>query len=123
MTTPPAKRVAIRGPRSTAARPPAGARRRLDEQDAVAVLLVRSLVRAQLRLALRTGLLLVLGLGSLPLLFVAFPALRTIGILGLPLPWLVLGVLVYPWLVVVGVFYVRAAERNEADLVDLIGDG
>lgn len=122
MTTPPAKRVAVRGPRSTAARPPAGTRGRLDEQDTVGVLLVRSLVRAQLRLAVRAGLLLVLSLGSLPLMFAAFPATRTAEVLGLPLPWLLLGVLVYPGLVVVGVFYVKAAERNEADLVELVGD-
>lgn len=122
MTTPPPKRVAVRGPRATAARP-AQVTRRLTDEDAVGALLVRSLVRAQLRLAVRTGLLLVLSLGTLPLLFAVVPATRTVHVAGLPLPWLLLGVLVYPMLALVGRAYVRAAERNEADFLELAGDG
>ena len=41
-------------------------------------------------------------------------------VLGLPLPWLLLGVLVYPALVVGAWLYIRQAERNEAEFSDLV---
>jgi hypothetical protein len=59
-------------------------------------------------------------LGGLPLLFALAPGLRAIELLGLPLPWLLLGVLVYPGLVVAAWWYVRGAERNERDFVELV---
>ena len=40
--------------------------------------------------------------------------------LGLPLAWLLLGVLVYPWLVLLGLRFVRRAERNERDFALLL---
>ncbi|MEI2636640.1 MAG: LytTR family DNA-binding domain-containing protein [Methylotenera sp.] len=39
-----------------------------------------------------------------------------------PLAWLVLGVLVYPFLVLLGWVYVRRAESNERDFAELVGD-
>jgi hypothetical protein len=36
------------------------------------------------------------------------------------LPWLLLGVLVYPAMLGLGWFYVRQAERNEHDFTDLV---
>ena len=84
---------------------------------------MRSLMRAQLRLAcsvvLRRSRC---SLGGLPLLFLAVPAVRAdLHVLGLPLPWLLLGVARLPraaswpaWL------YVRQAERNERDFADLV---
>lgn len=121
MSDPP-KRVAVTGPRRTlvgrtAARPALSA---LDEQDVVGDLLVRSLVRAQLGLAARLGAVLACLLGGLPLLFAVLPATRDTTVLGLALPWLVLGVLVYPVLCLGGWLYVRLAERNERDFVDLV---
>ena len=41
-------------------------------------------------------------------------------VLGLPLGWLLLGVLVYPLLVLLGWVYVRRAERNERHFADLM---
>jgi hypothetical protein len=41
-------------------------------------------------------------------------------LLGLPLPWLLLGVLVYPALVLAAWLYVRQAERNERDFSELV---
>jgi hypothetical protein len=118
------RRVAVTGPRTAAVRrQPQPRRRSLDEQDVVGELLVRSLVRAQLLLAVRTGALVLGGLGLLPLLFALSPATRTQHVLGLPLPWLVLGVLVYPAFVAAGWFYVRGAERHERDFTELVGDG
>ena len=83
-------------------------------------LLVRSLMRAQLALALRLRAVLATLLGGLPLLFALAPATRTAQVLGLPLPWLALGVLVYPALLAGGLLHVRLAERHERDFVDLV---
>ena len=46
--------------------------------------------------------------------------LRGTRLLGVPLPWLLLGVAVYPWLLVLAWWYVRRAERNEAAFVELV---
>ena len=92
----------------------------LAEQTPVGEALVKGLVRAQLALALRLALVVVTGLGALPLLFVAAPALGSVKVLGVNLPWLVLGVLSFPFLVGVGWAYVRWAERNEQDFIALI---
>ncbi len=69
---------------------------------------------------MRVGAALFGALGLLPLVFALVPSTRRVHVLGLPLPWLVLGILVYPSLVLVGRFYVRAAERNERDFVELV---
>lgn len=122
MTEPVPRRVVVTGPRTAAVRRVPPRPQELDEPDGVGELLVRSLVRAQLRLALRTAGALALTLGALPLLFAFAPATRTVHVLGLPLPWLLLGVAVHPLLLVTGLAYVRRAERNEQQIVDLLGD-
>ena len=116
------RRVTVTSPRTGAVRRPPGrpALRALDEQDLVGELLVRSLVRAQLLLALRLLAVLGLLLGGLPLLFALAPATRDVLVLGLPLPWLVLGVLVYPALVLGGGVHLHLAERHERDFVELV---
>ena len=48
------------------------------------------------------------------------PALGRVTVLGVPLPWLLLGALAYPFLVAVGWRYVRGAERNERDFAELV---
>ncbi|HWG97815.1 MAG TPA: hypothetical protein VNV66_00455 [Pilimelia sp.] len=97
--------VAARG---AAARPP------------VAETLVRGLVRAQLALALRLALVVAVGLGGLPLLFAAAPTVAAATVLGVPLPWVLLGAAVYPFLGGVGWAYVRLAVRNEADFAAVL---
>lgn len=124
MTEQPPRRQVVTGPRTTAVRRQRRPRlASLDEQDVVGELLVRSLVRAQWGLALRTALVLALTLGMLPVLFALVPRTRTVTVLDVPLPWLLLGALVYPSLVVAGWTYVRLAERNERDFVELVGEG
>ena len=59
-------------------------------------------------------------LGGLPLLFAVLPATRDAQVLGLPLPWLLLGVLVYPVMALGGWLYVRLAERHERDFAELV---
>jgi hypothetical protein len=92
----------------------------LAEQTPVGEALVKGLVRAQLALALRLSLVVVAGLGTLPLLFVAAPAVGAFRVAGVPLPWLLLGLLSFPFLVGVGALYVRWAERNEQDFAAVI---
>ena len=121
MTVPP-RRVTVTGPRSRTVRTPPDRQgvRALDEQTVVGDLLVRSLVRAQLGLALRTAAVVVVALGGLPLLFALVPATREAVVLGVALPWLLLAVLVYPALLLAGWLHVRLAERNERDFVELV---
>ena len=92
----------------------------IDQQTALGGVYLGSLLREQLALALRVLALLVLTVGSLPLMFRVFPGLAEVDVLGLPLAWLLLGVLVYPWLLLLGVHFVRRAERNERDFVLLL---
>jgi hypothetical protein len=101
-------------------RSPARARQELEEQTGVGDALVRGLIRTQLALALRLAVMVGIGLGLLPLLFALVPGLARVTIVGIALPWLVLGVLAYPFLLVVGWVHVRAAERNERDFAELV---
>jgi hypothetical protein len=101
-------------------RPADRARADLVEQTPVGEALVRGLVRAQLALALRLALVVVAGLGSLPLLFAVAPTVGAVKVLGVNLPWLLLGVLSFPFLIAVGWAYVRWAERNEQDFIAVI---
>jgi hypothetical protein len=90
------------------------------EQTRLGDILIGSLIRTQLHLALRLGAVLGVLLGALPLLFAYAPGIRHIHLLGLPLPWLLLGVLVYPVLLGGAAIYVRQAERNERDFEDFV---
>ncbi|UER55594.1 DUF485 domain-containing protein [Kineosporiaceae bacterium SCSIO 59966] len=104
-----------------ARRPPTrSVARDIDEQTSVGEVFMRSLVRTQRRLALATLAAFALTVGALPLLFAVAPALRTAQVLGVPVPWLLLGLLVYPFVAVVAWAYVRAAERAERDFTDLV---
>ena len=116
------RRVTVTSPRTRVVRRSPGRQvlRALDEQDVVGELLIRSLVRAQLGLGLRLAAVFGSLLGGLPLLFALAPRTRDVEVLGLALPWLVLGLLVYPALIAGGALYVRLAERNERDFVDLV---
>src|SRR3954469_23557987 len=89
----------------------------LAEQTPVGEALLRGLVRAQLALALRMALVVATGLGALPLLFAVAPAVGATKVFGIELPWLLLGVVAFPFLALVGWAYVRWDERNEQDFV------
>ena len=119
MTSQPPERVRVTGPprHPTRRRPRA---REIDAQTALGGVLMGSLLRAQLRLAV--GLLLpvvALALG-MPLTFYLWPGLAEVEVFAVPLPWLVLGFGVYPSLAFLGWAYVRRAERNERDFAELL---
>ena len=117
-----ARRVAVRNPRGRATRREPGERAltELAEQTEVGEILLRSLTRAQLMLAVRIFAVFGFFLLGLPALFATHPGLADFRIFGLPLPWLLLGGAVYPLLVLLGLLYVRQAERNERDFVEFI---
>ncbi|UYP19747.1 hypothetical protein OED52_04085 [Rhodococcus sp. Z13] len=94
----------------------------VQQQTEVGDAMVRGLVRAQLGLALRVALTTVCLLGAIPLLFHAVPGLADVTVLGIRLPWLLLGVVGYPLLLGIAWVYVRLAERNEQDFTDLTDD-
>jgi hypothetical protein len=112
-------RVVLAGEQSA---PGAGAyaRQEVEEQTQVGEVLVAGLVRAQLGLALRLSLVVAGFFGSLPLLFALAPRVADIQLAGLRLPWLLLGVLAYPFVITVAWVYVRLAERNDQDFTELI---
>lgn len=93
----------------------------LSEQTGIGEALVRGLVRTQLALALRCAAVVAVGLGCLPLLFAAAPAVAGARPFGVVLPWLLLGVAAFPFLFVVGWTYVHLAERYERDFTDVVG--
>ena len=92
----------------------------IDARTRLGEIYMSSLLRAQLRLAslviVTTGVL----VAGLPLFFWLFPGLAQVRVLGMPLPWVLLGFAVYPFLLGVGWLYVRAAERNESDFADVV---
>jgi len=114
-------RVRITSPFTTA---PAHVRRtvqqEIDESTGIGEVYVRSLVRSQLRAALTVITTLMLTLGSLPVVFWLLDDLNTLTLWGVPLPWVVLGVAVYPGLFLLGWLYVRQAERAERDFATLV---
>lgn len=85
----------------------------LDEQSELGEIYLRTLLRAQLRLALGTLLRLGLTLGLLPLAFVLAPALTRHHVWGMPVSWLILAFGCYPVLVFLAWRFVRLAEHNE----------
>ncbi|WP_063062527.1 hypothetical protein [Nocardia sienata] len=91
------------------------------EQTEIGEALIGGLIRAQLGLALSCGLVIALLLAALPLLFGVTAVAETV-VLGIRLPWLVLGGAAYPLLWLTGRVYLRLSERNENDFLELTGD-
>ena len=79
-----------------------------------------ALMRAQLRLGLSVLRATAVLLGGLPLLFLVVPGTSDIRVGPVPLPWLALGVMVYPVVVMAARYYVRHSERIERDFTDLV---
>ena len=118
---PPPRRVRITSPRTSAARtrrvvPTA----EIDRRTRLGELYVSTLLRAQLRLALGVLTVGVGGLAGLPLLFLLFPALSDVVVLGMPLSWVLLAFAAYPFLLLCGWSYVRRAERNEETFAAMV---
>lgn len=94
----------------------------IQEGTGVGELLRSNLIGSQLTVALRFAIAAGITLGVLPLLFALVPEIGQISILGLRLPWLLLGVLVYPFLLGMGWWHTRTAERVEQNFADHVQD-
>ena len=92
----------------------------IDESTAIGEVYMRSLIRSQLRLALVVLFTLMLSIGIMPIIFIMFDSVTLFRVLGIPLPWWILGVVVYPFLLVLGWLYTRQAERAERDFAALV---
>jgi hypothetical protein len=117
------RRVRVTSPRTTAARRPIAptGTREIDEQTRLGEVYMHSLIQSQLRLTLAVIAGVFVVLGSIPLLFWLVPPTRTLSIFGLPLPWVILGIVVYPVVYVAARIYVRKAERIEAEFTEFVG--
>lgn len=115
------ERVRVTGPprRRTAATRPSRAHD-IDADTRLGGIYLGSLLRAQLWLAVRVLAVLALTVGSWPLVFHVWPGLAEVTLAGVPLGWLVLGVVVYPLLVGLGWWYVSRAERHERAFAELV---
>ena len=115
MSQQPPERVRVTSPwtERPRVRPRPTATSEIDAQSEVGEIYLRTLLRAQLRLAF--SILLALGstIGALPLLFALAPGLNSHQVLGMPVSWGVLAFGCYPVLVLLAWRYVRLAERNE----------
>lgn len=118
----PQKRVRVTSPRMDAprrrpVRPPATD---IDEQTRVGELYMATLIRAQWRLSVSVLASATVMIGGLPLLFLFVPATRTLAVGPIPLPWLILGVLIYPAVWLAGYYYVRQSEQIEREFTELV---
>jgi hypothetical protein len=115
------RRVRVTSPRAAAGRPRRVAvTSEIDAQTRIGEIYMTSLLRAQFRLAIFVVLTVGVLVAGLPFFFWLFPGLARVQVLGMPVPWVLLGFAVYPFFVAVGWFYVRAAERNEHDFTDVV---
>jgi hypothetical protein len=117
-----AKRVRVTSPRRGAARrgPTRPVTTEIDEQTGLGEVYMAALMRAQLRLSVSVLLAAAVLLGILPVLFLAVPATHELHIWLVPLPWLILGVVVYPVVALAARYYVRHAEAIERDFASLV---
>jgi sulfite exporter TauE/SafE len=92
----------------------------LEDDSSYGRLLLRSLMRAQLGLSLLCLALALTVTASYPIIVALVPAAGRVRILGLPLALIVLGVGIYPVLLVIGWFYNRQASQLEARFIDLV---
>jgi len=119
---PPTQRVVVTSPRTGAPRPrrPYPATREITEQSQLGALYMRSLIRTQRTLGLLVVGLVAGGLATLPLVFTFAPSVSRMQVLGIGLPWVLLGFVVFPVFVLAGWFYVRQAERSEREFAELV---
>lgn len=123
MSDPQGQRVTVTSPRSRATRATSrSARREIDEQTALGEVYLRSLLRAQLRLSLFFfgGIMAVVC--AVPLAFWLEPQLADVTVNGIPVAWLLLGLVAYPLLIGCAWAYVRSAERTEREFGEMVDE-
>jgi hypothetical protein len=109
------ERVRITHPRTIAARsvPPRPPTREIDELTVLGELYLESLLRSQRRTAFGVCAATIGLLVTVALTVAGWDAVDRIRVLGIQLPWVLVGCAIYPALVAIGYVAVRQAERNE----------
>lgn len=92
----------------------------LSEHTELGEVYLEGLMRAQLRLSLTVLGVGALILGGLPVLFSLVPGIATTAIVGVTLPWWLLGLLVYPAAYAASRFYLRASARIEKQFAEAV---
>ena len=117
-------RVIITHPRTASRRRSSrtSAQRDLAEHTVRGEVLLASLRRSQLRLALSIAAVFVVTLALVPLSYAAVPALHDVMLMGVPVLWMILGFGVFPLIILLGWIHVRVTERYEQQFTDLIQD-
>ncbi|MHA7305061.1 hypothetical protein ACX80E_07420 [Arthrobacter sp. TMN-49] len=117
-------RVRVTAPRTLAHHVPTGTSvsQEVAEQTAVGEVMVRSLIRSQLRLALVVTAGFMAALLFCWALVLWLPTFTDWRILGIPAPWLILAVGVYPVIGTCAWLYIRAATKNENQYRDLVDE-
>lgn len=87
----------------------------IDSQTELGDVYVDGLMRAQLRLSLLVVLIAVVAIAGFPVLLLLVPSVGTLTVWRIPLPWFMLGALVYPVVWGLARFYDRQAARLEAE--------
>jgi hypothetical protein len=118
----PSGREIIRFPVRSTRRSASPASEDLFAEDDYSRVLLTSLMRAQLGATLSILLPAAALLSLYPLLAVLVPGLAHAQLVGVPLTLMVLGGGIYPPLVLLGLWYVRKAERVEQRFTDLLKD-
>lgn len=121
-TSPPPRRVRVVLAERKRARRVVRTLAEVEEQTGVGEMLVRQLIKAQLAASVWLALFVVVTIGALPLVFLYVPALGDVSLLGLRVPWIVLGFAVYPFMLGVGWLYLRLADRNEQNFINVVED-
>lgn len=118
----PQKRVRVTSPRMGAPHrgPVRPATADIDEQTRLGELYMATLIRAQWRLSMSVLASATVMIGGLPLLFLLVPATRSLTVGPIPIPWLILGVLIYPAIWLAGRYYVRQSEQIEREFTELV---
>lgn len=94
--------------------------RELAELSRIGELYLRALMRQQLRLSMLVTIALFLGLGAQPLVDWFWPEFASLRVLDIPLTWILLGALSYPFLVLCGYYYVVRSEAIDEEFGDLV---
>lgn len=119
----PTQRVRVtasrRGAPTARRRPAASA---LAEQTGLGELYLQGLLRAQLRLTAAVAAMIAVVLLGIPLAFALVPASRELHVGPFPLPWVVLGVLIYPAIVAAAAFYSHRTEQTERRFAQFVSE-
>ncbi len=118
----PIREVVRAGPRRPSSRVPSPVSDDLFAEDDYGQTLLGSLIRAQLGVTISVLLPAAVLLCLYPLLAVLMPSIARATVLGVPLALILLGGGIYPPLILLGVWYVRRAERLEQRFSDLLQD-